>query len=302
MSDSQPGNGTIELFIQPRARDLGGFTVRRILPFMKKRTIGPFIFLDEMGPIPVSHEAAIDVRPHPHIGLSTVTYLFDGSALHRDSLGSEQYITPGAVNWMTAGRGIVHSERTPDHLRARGGTIHGLQSWVALPKEHEETAPEFYHHPSDTIPEFSCGGAQMRLICGEAFDHLSPVKTYSDMFYCDVRMKKGQSIEVSGKNSKGADRESGIYPVKGRVQVDGQELGAGVMAAVRKGGHYTVKALEDTHLMLLGGEPLDGPREIWWNFVSSSKERMEKAKKDWARGLFPLVPGDDKEFIPLPGE
>lgn len=285
----------IELMITPRSRDLGGFAVRRVLPFMKKRTVGPFIFLDHAGPVVVSKTSGIDVRPHPHIGLSTVTYLFEGQAFHRDSLGSAQSIVPGEINWMTAGRGVVHSERTPPEVRRQGGYIHGLQSWVALPLAHEETEPEFFHYPKKAIPEFSELGCPMKLLVGTAFGHTSPVKSYSDMFYIEVRWKKGQKLTLPGRS-----RETAIYPIAGTVRIAGEHVSAGTMAVARVGVDLEIEAVTDLHAVFLGGEPLDGPREIWWNFVSSSKERIERAKMEWKERLFPLVPGDEKDFIPLP--
>ncbi|MEK7357987.1 MAG: pirin family protein [Bdellovibrionota bacterium] len=294
-STNGPNGQTIELMITPRSRDLGGFSVRRILPFMRKRTVGPFIFLDHAGPVVVSATSGIDVRPHPHIGLSTVTYLFEGSAFHRDSLGSAQSSEPGAINWMTAGSGIVHSERTPSEVRKRGGMIHGLQSWVALPKSHEETAPEFFHYTAKSVPEFSELGAPVRLLVGTAFGHTSPVKAYSDMFYFELKWKKGQRLTIPGR-----DRETAVYPISGDAKVAGQHVSAGTMAVARVGHDVEVEALTDLHAVCLGGEPLDGPREIWWNFVSSSKERIERAKTEWRERLFPLVPGDEQDFIPLP--
>jgi redox-sensitive bicupin YhaK (pirin superfamily) len=285
----------IELMITPRSKDLGGFSVRRILPFMKKRTVGPFIFLDHAGPAVVSATSGIDVRPHPHIGLSTVTYLFEGVAFHRDSLGSAQEIRPGAINWMTAGRGIVHSERTPTEVRRQGGLIHGLQSWVALPHAHEETEPEFFHYAKTTVPEFSELGVPLRLLVGTCFGHKSPVKVYSDMFYLEIKWKKGQRFTIDGRT-----REVAVYPITGDVRVAGEHVSAGTMAVARVGHEIEVEALTDLHAVCLGGEPLDGPREIWWNFVSSSKERIERAKTEWREHQFPPVPGDEKDFIPLP--
>lgn len=285
----------IELMISPRTKDLGGLNVRRVLPYMKKRTVGPFIFLDHAGPVAISPTSGFDVRPHPHIGLSTVTYLFEGVAYHRDSLGSAQEIRPGAINWMTAGRGIVHSERTPPEARKQGGFIHGLQSWVALPLAHEETEPEFFHYPKESIPEFSEFGTPVRLLVGSCFGHRSPAKTYSDMFYLELKWKKGQRLTLDGTR-----RETAVYPIKGDVRVAGENVSAGTMAVARVGHSIEIEALTDLHAVCLGGEPIDGPREIWWNFVSSSKERIERAKTEWRERQFPLVPGDDRDFIPLP--
>lgn len=289
----------IEMLVVPRTRDLGGgFVVRRILPYMKKRMVGPFIFLDHMGPVPLDEHQAMDVRPHPHIGLSTVTYLFEGRALHRDSLGSHQVIEPGAINWMTAGRGIAHSERTPPEMRIKdGGRLHGLQCWVALPREHEETEPAFSHHPADTLPEFEVQGARLKLLVGSLYGRKSPVPAFSDIFYAELKMNAGERLRFEG-----AGRESGLYVVDGSAAIGETAVGPGTLAIGRLGADYEIEVTAPLHAMMLGGAPLTEPREIWWNFVSSSKERIEVAKREWREGKFPKVPGDEVEFIPLPRE
>ena len=280
--------------IEPRDRDLGGFSVRRVLPAAKTRTVGPFIFFDHMGPAQFPRGEGVNVRPHPHIGLATVTYLFEGEILHRDSLGFEQPIRPGDVNWMTAGRGIVHSERTSPEVSATDHRLHGIQSWVALPIADEETEPSFFHHPGDSLPEFTQGAATLRLIAGSAYGHSAPVKTYSKMFYIDAPIPAGASLKLPDDHE-----ERAIYIVDGAVTLAGDTYTTGNMVVVEPGATISVEAIDASRTMLLGGEPLDGRRHIWWNFVSSSKERIEQAKDDWANGRFDTVPGDS-EFIPLP--
>jgi redox-sensitive bicupin YhaK (pirin superfamily) len=289
-----------DLVIRSRERDLGGFHVRRLLPYATHRMVGPFIFFDHMGPATFAPGEGMDVRPHPHIGLATVTYLFEGKIHHRDSLGSSQFIEPGAVNWMTAGRGIVHSERTPDELRASGVRMNGIQCWVALPEEYEETTPAFSHHGAETLPEFEEDGARLKLLVGRAFGRSSPVPAHSDLFYVDVRMPKGGRLSLPTEG-----REAGIYLVDGRVSVGGTELESCSMGIVGTDNDLTVEATADCRLMFFGGSPV-GPRHIWWNLVSSSKERIEEAKKDWALGprrespRFQPIPEDQGEFIALP--
>ena len=280
--------------IEPRDRDLGGFSVRRVLPAAKTRTVGPFIFFDHMGPAQFPRGEGVNVRPHPHIGLATVTYLFEGEILHRDSLGFEQPIRPGDVNWMTAGRGIVHSERTSPEVSATDHRLHGIQSWVALPIADEETEPSFFHHTGDSLPEFTQGAATLRLIAGSAYGHSAPVKTYSKMFYIDAPIPAGASLKLPDDHE-----ERAIYIVDGAVTLAGDTYTTGNMVVVEPGATISVEAIDASRTMLLGGEPLDGRRHIWWNFVSSSKERIEQAKDDWANGRFDTVPGDS-EFIPLP--
>lgn len=284
----------IELVIEGRRRDLGGFEVRRVLPSARRKLIGPFIFFDHMGPAQFSPGEGIDVRPHPHINLATVTYLFDGEILHRDSLGCVQAIRPGDVNWMTAGRGIVHSERTGSQLRAQGHRLHGIQSWVALPRSAEEVEPSFHHHPAADLPTFEVGGVPLRLIAGAAYGERSPVTTLSDMFYLEARIPAHAALGLPGHYA-----ERGIYVVDGLVSVGGQEFGPGSLVSVVPEIDVTARGVTDSRVMLLGGSPMEGERFIWWNFVSSSRERLEQAKLDWAEGRFDPVPGET-EFIPLP--
>lgn len=285
----------IQLTIPPREKDLGGFTVRRLLPYAERRMVGPFIFLDHMGPAHFAAHQGIDVRPHPHIGLATVTYLFEGEIFHRDTLGSEQSITPGAVNWMTAGRGIAHSERTTVEDRTRIHNMHGLQSWVALPKEHEEAAPEFHHHPAATLPKFSLPGVRLRLIAGSAYDHEAPVKIFSPLFYLEAQMDAGSTLALPNEY-----KERAIYVIEGKLQIGNALIEPKGLPVFAEDETITLEALAPTRVMLLGGDPFPEKRFIWWNFVSSSEERIEQAKEDWQSGRFGKIPGDDVEFIPLP--
>ena len=286
--------GAVDLVIEPRARDVGGFDVRRVLPSARRRRVGPFVFFDEMGPAEFAPGSGIDVRPHPHIGLATVTYLFEGQILHRDSLGSVQPITPGAVNWMTAGRGIVHSERTPadqlDHTRR----LHGIQAWVALPTAQEETDPAFDHYPADVLPRIDRDGARMRLIAGTAYGQGAPVRTFTDMVYLDVDLDAGASLALPDEHA-----ERAVYVVSGGVTIDGQDYAPGRMIVLAGGPGASVTATSASRLMILGGAPLDGDRLMWWNFVSSSPDRLEQAKADWKAGRFPPIEGET-DFIPLP--
>lgn len=286
----------VELIIDARKRDLGGFSVGRVLPAIARRTVGPFIFFDHMGPVDFAPGAGIDVRPHPHINLATVTYLFSGEVLHRDSLGSEQVIRPGAVNWMNAGRGIVHSERTPAQLRASGYHLHGLQLWVALPTAHEESDPSFTHYAKSELPEANIDGATVRVLAGDAYGLVSPVKTYSRLLYVDVSLPAGVGIAVP------QERERAMYVVDGEVTCGDEAASGGRMLVFAANAQPQVRAKTDTRLVFIGGDPLDGVRHIYWNFVSSSLERLESAKSDWRERRFPLVPGDEHEFIPLPDE
>jgi redox-sensitive bicupin YhaK (pirin superfamily) len=285
----------LDLVIDQRRRDLGGFEVGRVLPFAKHRMVGPFIFFDHMGPLSLPRGVArsVDVRPHPHIGLSTVTYLFDGEIMHRDSVGSEQPIRPGEVNWMTAGRGITHSERF-EKARAEGGSMHGIQSWVALPEALEETAPAFAHHPPGDLPEHEEAGTWRRLIAGEAFGMKANVKTHSPMFYLHCELKAGAKAALPSNYP-----ERAAYIVTGTVEADGHAYHAGQMLVFSKGAAAEFKATAPSTVMLLGGEPL-GPRFIEWNFVHSSNERIAQAKADWRAGRMKLPDLDDKEFVPLP--
>ena len=281
--------------IVPRAHDLGGFEVRRALPAKARQMVGPFIFFDQMGPGEFLTGKGLDVRPHPHIGLATVTYLFDGTIRHRDSLGTDQEILPGAVNWMTAGRGIAHSERTPTTLRTAGSRLFGIQSWVALRRDQEETAPSFAHQPASSLPVIDEAGVQLRLIAGEAWGLRSPVADAA-MFYADARLAPG-----AGAPLPDGHEERGVYILSGTVDVAGERFDAGRMLVFHPRDHLVITAgAEPVRLLLLGGAVMDGPRHLFWNFVSSSRERIEQAKADWKAGRFALVPGDDKEFIPLP--
>ena len=284
----------IELVIPQRRRDLGGFEVGRLLPFAKRRMVGPFVFFDHMGPVdfPPGIPRTIDVRPHPHIGLSTLTYLFAGEIMHRDSLGSEQPIRPGEVNWMTAGRGITHSERF-ERARREGGAMHGIQAWVALPSEKEEIEPAFSHHAADTLPELGKG---MRLIAGEAFGAKAPVPVHSPLFYLHAALGANADIEVPAQYP-----ERAAYVASGSIEIQGQSFSQGNLLVFEQGKAAPIRAREQTTLMLLGGEPL-GPRFIEWNFVSSRKERIEEAKANWRAGRMKLPDLDNAEFIPLPGE
>ena len=285
----------IDLIIHGRPRSLGGFDVNRVLPFAERRMVGPFIFFDHMGPVdfPRGIPREVDVRPHPHIGLSTVTYLFDGEIMHRDSVGSEQAIRPGEVNWMTAGSGITHSERF-ERARAQGGAMHGIQAWVALPLEHEETEPAFAHHGEKDLPTYEGGGLWARLVAGEAFGAKAAVKTHSPMFYVHWRIDAGAKAQLPAEYS-----ERAAFIVSGEVEIDGERHDAGKMLVFRAGQPVLFTATAPSVVMLLGGEPV-GPRFIEWNFVASSKERIEQAKADWRAGRMKLPDLDDKEFIPLP--
>lgn len=280
--------------IRPAARDLGDFEVRRALPAIEARAVGPFVFFDHMGPAVFPAGKGIDVRPHPHIGLSTLTWLFEGSLMHRDSLGTAQEIRPGAINWMTAGSGIVHSERSPDDFRKSEARIEGIQTWHALPVEDEETTPDFQHVAADDIPSVEQGGVRVTLIAGGAFGMVSPVRVCSETLYADVRMQPGGRLGVP---QSPVDRA--IYVVRGSITIGGNRHGPQEMLVLAEGTTPIVTADEAAHLMLIGGAPL-GPRHVWWNLVSSRRERIDAAKADWAAGRFASVPGDDDEFIPLP--
>jgi redox-sensitive bicupin YhaK (pirin superfamily) len=282
--------------IDARSRDIGGFTVRRLLPWRTRRMVGPFVYFDNMGPVRLEAGRGVDVLPHPHVGLATVTYLYEGALLHRDSLGSAQVIRPGDVNWMTAGRGIVHSERTPPAERASGPRLHGLQLWVALPSADEEIEPSFRHHPGATLPELEQGGVRLRLMAGSAYGAASPVEVLSPLFYVDAAMPAGSELPLADEHA-----ERAVYVVEGAIRAAGASAGPGRMLVFAEGADVTLKAEAATRAVLVGGAPLDGPRHIDWNFVGSSRERIEKAKADWREGRFPKVPGDETEFVPLPG-
>lgn len=288
----------VELVIESRPREIvEGFHVRRVLPSVKRRMVGPFIFFDAMGPEILAPGKGLDVAPHPHIGLATLTYLFEGEMVHRDGLGTIQTITPGDVNWMTAGSGLAHSERTPPELRASGSSVFGIQSWIALPAKDEEATPTFSHHQVDDLPIIEGDGISARLIVGSLFGKNSPVSTFSAMFYADLSLDRGRSLELPITHE-----ERAIYIVNGSIHIDGHEYSAHRLLVLKPGEAILIKAADhDARFMFLGGEPLDGKRFIWWNFVSSSPERIEQAKSDWREGNFAHVPGET-ELIPLPPE
>ena len=290
-----PGTPQLSTVIDARPRDLGGFTVGRVLPSPARKLIGPFIFFDHMGPAAFPPGRGIDVRPHPHIGLATVTYLFEGEIVHRDSLGSHQPIRPGDVNWMTAGHGIVHSERTGTELRRTGSRLDGLQLWVALPLGHEETEPEFHHHPARDLPVIGVGGTRIRVLAGSAFGETSPVRTFSPLFYADATMPAGSELPLPDEHE-----ERAAYIVSGSVECGHERGEHGRMLVFAPNVPATLRAITDARVALIGGAPIDGERHIFWNFVSSSRERIERAKRDWREGRFPKVPGDEREFIPVP--
>lgn len=286
----------VDLVIEPRAREIvEGFHVRRVLPSVKRRMVGPFIFFDAMGPEIFAPGRGLDVAPHPHIGLATLTYLFEGEMLHRDGLGSVQKILPGDVNWMTAGSGIAHSERTPDEVRAGESKMFGIQSWIALPREAEEADPAFFHHGAGELPMVEGEGVSARLIAGSLFGKRSPVSTFSETFYADVTLEAGAEFKV------GREREErAIYVVEGSISAAGEgPFHAHQLLVLKPGEEIVVRSERGARFMLLGGEPLDEKRYIWWNFVSSSQERIEQAKEDWREGRFAAVPGET-ELIPLP--
>jgi len=298
-NDPIPGDAkscdAIEDVIVPRARDLGGFEVRRALPSAKRQMVGPFIFFDQMGPAQFLSGQGIDVRPHPHIGLATVTYLFDGEITHRDSLGSALSIRPGEVNLMTAGKGIVHSERTGAEPRANGQNLFGIQSWMALPKSHEESAPAFAHFGTSELPRFDGEGKRVRLIMGSLYGASSPAPYPHACFYSEAVLAPGALLPLDPDYD-----ERAIYIASGRVDIAGQTFEPGQLLVFKPGDRISILAETNARLMLLGGEPMDGPRFIWWNFVSSSKDRIAAAKNDWREGRFDIVPGEESEFIPLP--
>lgn len=285
---------SIEQLIEGRSRDLGGLVVQRVLPAAAQQMVGPFIFLDHIGPAELTPGAGLDVRPHPHIALATVTYLYEGAILHRDSLGCVQEIHPGDVNWMTAGRGIAHSERSPPAERARGVRLHGLQSWVALPDGHEETEPAFHHHPAASLPTLSLDEAELRVIAGEAFGRRSPVTVHWPTLYVDALLAAGGTLGIPPEYS-----ERAVYVVSGEIDVGGIHVGETALAVLTPGETVPLRAKSTARLMILGGERFPTPRFIWWNFVASSRERIEQAKRDWAQGRFARVVGDD-ELMPLP--
>jgi len=281
--------------ISGKRRDLGGgLTVSRILPGQTRQMVGPFIFFDHLGPVTVAPGQNVDVRPHPHIGLATVTWLFEGEMVHRDSLGVVQTITPGAVNWMTAGRGIVHSERGDPEKRKSARAMHGIQSWVALPRAHEDVEPTFSHHPAESLPRIRRPGVALTLIAGDAFGEKSPAPTYSRMFYLATEFDAGAALALPDEHE-----ERGVYLVQGEALVNGTPLPEGTIAFLPSPGKVEIQARARSRIMLLGGEKMDGPRHLWWNFVASSPERIDQAKQRWRAQGFAAVPGET-EFIPLP--
>lgn len=293
-------NPSLEALIIPRARDLGGFEVRRALPSVKRQLVGPFIFFDQVGPAEFITEGGIDVRPHPHIGLGTVTYLYKGEFEHRDSLGTHQMIYPGEVNWMIAGRGVTHSERTSKETRSKRHSLFGIQTWIALPEEQEDIAPDFEHHKQSALPHIQDSGVSARLILGSAYGESSPVTTLSETFYLDVQLAPGASFPLPDDQE-----DRGVYVTEGTVEIAGDQFTQGRMMVFRPRDRLSVQAgPQGARLMLLGGATLNEDRYIWWNFVSSSKEKIEAATRewktaDWAKGAFQLPPGDDQDFIPI---
>jgi redox-sensitive bicupin YhaK (pirin superfamily) len=299
VQDPVPGDkrscDAIEHVIVPCARDLGGFEVRRALPSARKQMVGPFIFFDQMGPAEFLIGGGIDIRPHPHIGLATVTYLFDGEVFHRDSLGSAIAIRPGEVNLMSAGRGIVHSERETSAAKQQTRRLFGIQAWCALPKSHEETAPSFVHHGVVALPRIEGQGKRVRLVMGAAYGERSPVSFPHETLFAEAVLAPGAVLPLDPDYD-----ERGVYIASGEIDIAGERFAEGRLLVFHPGDRISLLALGNARLVLLGGEPMDGPRHIWWNFVSSSEERIEQAKEDWRQSRFALVPGDEKEFIPLP--
>ncbi len=283
------------LLIEPRLHDLGdGFSVQRLLPSRLRRSVGSFVFFDHIGPADLTPGRGLDVRPHPHIGLATVTYLYEGALTHHDSLGCQQVIRPGDVNWMTAGRGIVHSERTPAAERAAGHRMHGIQTWVALPQAFAEAEPEFFHHAADTLPQLERDGVRLRVIAGNAFGMQSPVRVYAPTLYVDAEFAAGGHFMLLPEHE-----ERAVFVVSGDVRVDGELVPSQRMLVLPTGRSAEIVAEGAARVLLCGGEPLDGERFLWWNFVASSKERIERAKSDWLAQSLGQVPGET-EFIPLP--
>jgi redox-sensitive bicupin YhaK (pirin superfamily) len=285
----------IDIIIRAHDRDLGGFTVGRALPTIARRTLGPVVFFDHIGPLDLPVGQGVDVRPHPHIHLATVTYLFEGELVHRDSLGTLQPIRPGELNWMNAGRGIVHSERSSPEARACGVRLHGLQLWVGLPRRDEDSEPGFQHHGAEALPVVSRPGADIRVVAGSAFGASAPVRLCSPFTYLGIALEADAELALPDEHP-----ERGLYVVSGRVSCDGADHEPRRLLFFKPGGHPVVRARVASRLVWLAGAPLDGPRHLFWNFVSSSPERIEQAKRDWNEGRFPLVPGDEHERIPLP--
>jgi redox-sensitive bicupin YhaK (pirin superfamily) len=294
--DTHRPSAKANVVIEPITKDLGGFRVGRALPHIKQRMVGPFIFLDHMGPAIFPAGEGMDVRPHPHIGLATLTYLVEGSIFHRDTLGTAQNIVPGDINWMTAGRGIAHSERSSPESRQIERQMTGVQSWLALPRAFEETEPAFFHYDAGEMPVLTDTGISLHLVAGEAYGAASPVQVFTSTLYADVTLAAGAAIPLPDEHE-----ERAIYLLSGSVEIAGEVFAAPLLLAFRPGDYITIRAQSAARFIMLGGEPVDGPRHLWWNFVSSSKERIEQAKADWTSGAFGVVPGDDKEWIPLPG-
>jgi len=299
--DPIPGDArscaALQQVIVPRSRDLGGFTVRRALPAQGVQMIGPFIFFDQFGPAEFLLGEGLDVRPHPHIGLATVTYLFDGEIMHRDSLGTAQPIRPGELNLMSAGQGIVHSERSAPEVRAKGVKLYGIQAWAALPKTHEDNAPDFRHFTADQLPRIMGEGKRVRLIMGEALGHRAPDGFSHPALFAEAVLAPGAILPFDADYD-----ERAVYIVSGSIDIAGDVFEAGRLLVFKPGDRISILAIDQSRLMLFGGEPMDGPRHLWWNFVSSSKDRIDAAKADWAAGRFDTVPGDSEEFIPLPDQ
>jgi redox-sensitive bicupin YhaK (pirin superfamily) len=292
--DARTSDAVAQLIV-PRSVDLGGFQVHRALPSAQSRMVGPFIFFDHFGPAVFKSGDGIDVRPHPHIGLATVTYLFDGEIVHRDNLGTAMPIRPGAVNWMTAGRGIAHSERTAADYRRGGEKLHGLQLWVALPVADEEIAPAFAHTAAADIPELREDGMVLRVVAGDLHGLRSPVATRWETLFAEARLKAGTTLPLEAEHE-----ERAVYVIAGEIEIGGEKYRPERLLVLRPNDRIAVRAVSDAHIVVVGGAAMDGPRHIWWNFVSSRKERIDSAKADWKAGRFGLVPGDTVEFIPLP--
>ncbi|WKV12182.1 pirin family protein [Marivirga harenae] len=285
----------ISLIIEERAADIGGFMVGRLLPFKQKRSVGPFVFIDHMGPAALSDHENLDVPPHPHIGLSTLTYLFEGSILHKDSIGSEVEIKPGAVNWMTAGKGVVHSERTPEYLRNSDKKLHGLQIWVALPKHLEDSAPTFAHIEANKIPQWNENGLEIKLIAGQAFEKESPVPVHSNLFFIEIKSKKAQKVNI-GNDLFG---ESALYILEGHIKSEGNQFDPKQILIAKESSLCEFEMGENSTVYIFGGDPFPEERYINWNFVSSDKEVLRQARQDWIDKKFPKVPGDDG-YVPYP--
>lgn len=294
-SDDMDGDHPVEMVIVPRTSDIGNFEVQRALPFRNKRMVGPFIFWDQMGPGEFLTGQGVDVRPHPHIGLSTVTYLLQGTLDHKDSLGTDMRIKPGAVNLMTAGSGIVHSERTGEDIREKPSSLYGIQSWIAQPNKYENGAPSFQHTGADDLPTFDSDGVSGRIILGSFAGVRSTIETQWDTLYAELRLDAGARVQVPRTTE-----ERALYVLKGTIEIGGVPYAPNQMMVLKPGDDVVIRAEDDVHVMVLGGAVMDGPRYIFWNFVASDKDRLEQAKLDWKNGKFAKVPGDEKEFIPLP--